>query len=72
MLSNYSAHTPILNKTSEEHFRATFQKDCGNDDLCQSNLILIGEVTEGKRKFKLAIMLLMLKLLNEKRERERN
>lgn len=47
VLSNYSEHTPILNKTSVEHFVATFQKDCGNDDLCQSNLILKGDVVKG-------------------------
>lgn len=35
---------PILNRTSVENFQATFQKDCGNDDLCQSYLILSGEV----------------------------
>ncbi|XP_066254673.1 integrin alpha-PS1 isoform X1 [Euwallacea similis] len=33
-------HTPILNTTSLVEFEATFQKDCGSDDVCESNLVL--------------------------------
>lgn len=33
-------HTPILNKTSVKVFRATFQKECGSDDKCESYLVL--------------------------------
>lgn len=33
-------HTPILNKTSLKEFDATFQKDCGDDDICVSYLHL--------------------------------
>ncbi|XP_050311536.1 integrin alpha-PS1 [Anthonomus grandis grandis] len=33
-------HTPILNTTSLKEFEATFQKDCGDDDVCVSNLQL--------------------------------
>lgn len=34
-------HTPILNTTSVKEFDATFQKDCGDDDVCVSHLELI-------------------------------
>ncbi|CAG9824822.1 unnamed protein product [Phaedon cochleariae] len=40
MLENNKYHTPILNKTSVKLFEARFQKDCGNDDICESNLTL--------------------------------
>ncbi|XP_060521290.1 integrin alpha-PS1-like isoform X2 [Cylas formicarius] len=33
-------HTPILNKTSVKDFEATFQKNCGEDDVCVSYLVL--------------------------------
>nr|CAH7714317.1 unnamed protein product [Callosobruchus chinensis] len=33
-------HSPILNKTSVKFFEATFQKECGNDDICESFLVL--------------------------------
>ncbi|KAG5899741.1 hypothetical protein JTB14_006079 [Gonioctena quinquepunctata] len=33
-------HAPILNKTSVEIFKASFQKECGSDDVCESNLTL--------------------------------
>lgn len=33
-------HSPILNKTSVKTFEATFQKECGDDDICESNLVL--------------------------------
>ncbi|KAL1497241.1 hypothetical protein ABEB36_008234 [Hypothenemus hampei] len=33
-------HTPILNTTSVKEFEATFQKDCGDDDVCESYLEL--------------------------------
>ncbi|KRT85352.1 hypothetical protein AMK59_1735 [Oryctes borbonicus] len=32
--------SPILNQSSVKVFEASFQKDCGDDDICQSNLIL--------------------------------
>ncbi|XP_022916871.1 integrin alpha-PS1 isoform X2 [Onthophagus taurus] len=32
--------SPILNQTSVKEFEATFQKDCGSDDVCQSRLVL--------------------------------
>ncbi|KAJ3645381.1 hypothetical protein Zmor_023047 [Zophobas morio] len=32
--------SPILNKTSVKTFQATFQKNCGDDDVCYSNLTL--------------------------------
>uniref|UniRef100_A0AAR5QAR5 Integrin alpha-2 domain-containing protein n=1 Tax=Dendroctonus ponderosae TaxID=77166 RepID=A0AAR5QAR5_DENPD len=34
-------HTAILNTTSIKEFEATFQKDCGDDDVCISYLELI-------------------------------
>lgn len=42
---NYSLYkndtdSPILNKTSVKQFKATFQKNCGPDDICKSKLIL--------------------------------
>lgn len=39
-LENDSFHTPILNKTSVKLITATFQKECGADDTCESNLTL--------------------------------
>lgn len=32
--------SPILNQSSVTVFDASFQKDCGDDDICQSNLVL--------------------------------
>lgn len=32
--------SPILNTTSVKTLYAVFQKDCGDDDLCQSELVL--------------------------------
>jgi hypothetical protein len=42
---NYTLHedaidSPILNRTSVKTFEATFQKNCGSDDVCKSNLVL--------------------------------
>ncbi|XP_017776117.1 PREDICTED: integrin alpha-PS1 [Nicrophorus vespilloides] len=39
-LVNDEPMAPILNKTSLTKFKATFQKDCGTDDICESNMIL--------------------------------
>ncbi|XP_056638036.1 integrin alpha-PS1-like isoform X2 [Diorhabda sublineata] len=39
-LENNTYHTPILNKTSVKIIRASFQKECGSDDICESNLTL--------------------------------
>ncbi|KAJ8911157.1 hypothetical protein NQ315_008342 [Exocentrus adspersus] len=39
-LENNIYHSPILNKTSVKSFEATFQKECGDDDICESNLVL--------------------------------
>ncbi|XP_018318940.1 integrin alpha-PS1-like, partial [Agrilus planipennis] len=39
-LANHEPHSAILNQTSVKNFEATFQKDCGSDDICQSKLIL--------------------------------
>lgn len=37
--SALNALNPILDQTqADRHFQATFQKDCGDDDLCQSQL----------------------------------
>ncbi|XP_076263207.1 integrin alpha-PS1-like isoform X2 [Rhynchophorus ferrugineus] len=33
-------HSAILNKSSLAQFEATFQKNCGNDDICESHLVL--------------------------------
>ncbi|KAK4874709.1 hypothetical protein RN001_014069 [Aquatica leii] len=33
-------HSAILNQTSIKDFEATFQKNCGEDDMCQSKIIM--------------------------------
>nr|XP_023029368.1 integrin alpha-PS1 isoform X1 [Leptinotarsa decemlineata] len=39
-LENNTFHSAILNKTSVKLFEATFQKECGDDDICESYLTL--------------------------------
>lgn len=47
-----NALNPILDQTqADREFQATFQKDCGLDDLCQSQLEVYAELEldkEGK------------------------
>lgn len=47
-LANDSVNMPVLNKSSVATFQATFQKDCGDDDLCQSYLVIDGHAAERK------------------------
>ncbi|KYB25676.1 integrin alpha-PS1 isoform X2 [Tribolium castaneum] len=53
--------SPILNKTSIKTFEATFQKNCGPDDICRSKLILnarplaLNETPEGHYLFNLGV-----------------
>uniref|UniRef100_A0A6P7H0S8 Integrin alpha-PS1-like n=1 Tax=Diabrotica virgifera virgifera TaxID=50390 RepID=A0A6P7H0S8_DIAVI len=39
-LEDNAFHTPILNTTSVKVIYASFQKECGSDDVCESNLTL--------------------------------
>ncbi|KAK5640776.1 hypothetical protein RI129_009323 [Pyrocoelia pectoralis] len=39
-ISNNIPHSAILNQTSIKDFEATFQKNCGDDDICQSKIIM--------------------------------
>lgn len=48
-------HSPILNTTSLKEFEANFQKDCGDDDVCDSYLYLTAG-TNGKRKFSVVVI----------------
>lgn len=43
-LANNEIDSAILNRTSVQDFRATFQKDCGDDDTCTSYLNLTTEM----------------------------
>ncbi|XP_031335419.1 integrin alpha-PS1 isoform X2 [Photinus pyralis] len=52
-ISNNIPHSAILNQTSIKDFAATFQKNCGGDDICQSKIImnaslLLNETDDGK------------------------
>ncbi|KAL3273851.1 hypothetical protein HHI36_015277 [Cryptolaemus montrouzieri] len=42
-VENDKVNSPILNKTAFQQFEATFQKDCGGDDICESFLIVTAE-----------------------------
>ncbi|XP_044758500.1 integrin alpha-PS1 isoform X1 [Coccinella septempunctata] len=35
-----AVNSPILNKTAFQQFEATFQKDCGGDEICESYLVV--------------------------------
>lgn len=37
-VENNIPNSPMLNKTATQRFEATFQKDCGGDDICESHL----------------------------------
>lgn len=50
-LENDAYHTPILNKTSVKVFQATFQKECGSDDKCESNLVLDADTDLDENEF---------------------
>ncbi|KAF5288330.1 hypothetical protein FQR65_LT12064 [Abscondita terminalis] len=39
-ITNNIPHSAILNQTSIKNFEATFQKNCGDDDVCQSKIIM--------------------------------
>lgn len=45
-LDDNKPNSPILNSTSLQLFDAKFQKDCGSDDKCDSELILMAELTK--------------------------
>ncbi|KAK9887894.1 hypothetical protein WA026_000198 [Henosepilachna vigintioctopunctata] len=42
-VENDTVNSPILNKTAFQQFEATFQKDCGGDDICESYLVVTAE-----------------------------
>lgn len=35
-----TVNSPILNKTAFQQFEATFQKDCGGDEICESYMVV--------------------------------
>ncbi|KAF5285911.1 hypothetical protein FQA39_LY04372 [Lamprigera yunnana] len=39
-ITSNTPHSAILNQTSIKDFEATFQKNCGEDDVCQSKIIM--------------------------------
>ncbi|KAJ8933057.1 hypothetical protein NQ318_023090 [Aromia moschata] len=39
-LENNKYHSPILNKTSVKDFEANFQRKCGDDDICESFIVV--------------------------------
>ncbi|XP_044253788.1 integrin alpha-PS1 isoform X2 [Tribolium madens] len=66
--------SPVLNKTSVKTFEATFQKNCGPDDICKSKLILnarpvaLNETLEGHYLFNLGVekeLILEANVVNE-------
>lgn len=52
-LADDKPNSAVLNASSIQQFKATFQKDCGEDDVCESNLQLtagmnLQELSKGK------------------------
>ncbi|XP_055910132.1 integrin alpha-PS1 isoform X2 [Eupeodes corollae] len=56
--SGLKALNPILDKTQADiEFEGTFQKDCGDDDTCESNLELDAEIDLDKQNDEYALIL---------------